>query len=251
MSARCDERPIGRRRISSGKRTELEERDRRFLELARKIALEEGFAVFTMSRLAEASGFTRGTLYQRFCSREGILVELWIQCLTDLADFMEKAAGFEGTTRERGTAVGEAIVCYFRRHPENLRLLGIVATEDTQQALSEEQRTRLDEADTRMLSVFFPIAGEALEKGELVLPRGARLETFCLSLWALLYGVTEVMRGGLPLQALRLEDPLEEFLKGLQWMLDGYGWRPYSHEFDYETTRCRVRAFLSSGEGTD
>ena len=122
---------------------ELEQRDRFFLELAREIVVKEGFLALTMSRLAEESGFTRGTLYQRFGSREGVLVELWIECLTELDDLMKTAAGLEGTTRERATAVFEAVMHYFRSYPENLSLLGAVRPGYVAAALSDDQRARL------------------------------------------------------------------------------------------------------------
>jgi AcrR family transcriptional regulator len=239
-----DDKRATRGRTSSGKQRELVQRDQFFLKLAEKIVFEEGFHALTISRLAEESGFTRGTFYQRFCSKEGILLELWLLCLAELGGLMSAAVEIEGTTRERATAVAEAFICYFRRHPENLRLLGVVGADDTKQALSDDQQARLARADAQMMGIFFPLAEEAVESGEMVLPEGARLKTLGLILWAMFYGVTDVMRGNLPIEMLKVTDPLEEFLSGLQRLFDGYGWHPLTNEHDYDETRRQVRAVL-------
>jgi hypothetical protein len=63
-------------------------------------------------------------------------------------------------------------------------------------------------------------------------------------LWALFYGVTDVMCGDLPLDIRDVENPLDEFMSGLQRLFDGYGWRPLTDEHDYDETRRQVRTVL-------
>lgn len=240
-----------RQRLSFGKQKELEQRDELFLRLARTIVLEEGFQELTMSRLAEASGFTRGTLYQRFGSREGILVELWLQCLLDLVSVLEKGVRFPGSTRERVTAVGEAVRYYFQNHLENLRFLGAIGAEDVGERITDDQRARLAEADLNVLGILESLIEAGIDEGDLTLPDGATPHMLCLTLWSMLEGATAALRGGIPLAQSGLADPIDGMLLSVQYVLDGYGWRPLTKERDYEATRGRIQTTLFPTEAVE
>jgi len=68
----------------SGKQGELQQRDELHLEIAREIFLKEGYHNLSISRLSRATGFTRPTLYERFHSKEQLLVELGLRCQQEL-----------------------------------------------------------------------------------------------------------------------------------------------------------------------
>jgi len=53
----------------TGKQKELNARQAYFKQVAREILLREGYQGLTINRVAEVTGFSRGTVYQFFGSR--------------------------------------------------------------------------------------------------------------------------------------------------------------------------------------
>jgi hypothetical protein len=157
---------------------------------------------------------------------------------------MEKGYRFPGTTRERVTAVGEAVRHYFRLHPESLRLLGAIGTEDVGERITEDQRTRLAEADLQVLGIIQVLIEAGINAGDLALPDGATPPMLCLTLWSMFEGATAAMRGGIPLAQSGLADPMAGLMLSVQYILDGYGWRPFTNEWDYDATRHRIQTTL-------
>jgi hypothetical protein len=49
------------------------------------------------------------------------------------------------------------------------------------------------------------------------------------------------MRSDTPLGVAGISQPALAVERSLGLMLDGYGWQPFSREFDYKATRQRVR----------
>ena len=61
----------------TGKQRELAQRDELFLQVARDLLLEGGYHGLTMAAIAKTTGFAKATLYQRFESKDALVVELW------------------------------------------------------------------------------------------------------------------------------------------------------------------------------
>ena len=61
-----------------GKQREILEREKLFLEVARALFLRDGFHGVTIGRIARETGFSKGTIYQRFSCKEELIVELGI-----------------------------------------------------------------------------------------------------------------------------------------------------------------------------
>lgn len=48
--------------------------------------------------------------------------------------------------------------------------------------------------------------------------------------------------GAFHLEEMGVHEPLQALRKGQNRMLDGFGWRPLTHELDYEASAARIRA---------
>lgn len=59
------------------KRLTREQRLEQLLDVARRLAAEEGTDALTLGRLAEAAGITKPTVYDHFGTREGLLTALY------------------------------------------------------------------------------------------------------------------------------------------------------------------------------
>ncbi len=232
----------------TGKQRELQLRDEMYLDTARRIFFEDGFHQLTISRLAEATGFTRGTLYQRFGSKEALLVELWIQCQQDMLRMMETAAKLPGSPRERIAASGEAIYFYIDHHPESLRVLGAISMEVVSEKITDERRALMEGLDVRMFALMLKQVLEAIEKGDLHLPEDTAPTSLCFAIWTMVEGCLSALRGSVPLEDVQVSDPLDFTFRNVQRLLDGYNWRPLTSDWDFKAVRRRVWAVLAEDE---
>ncbi len=232
--------------LLKGKQRELLLRDEMYLDTARRVFLEDGFHALTISSLAEATGFTRGTIYQRFGSKEAVLVELWLQCQREMLGMMEKAVRLPGSPRERIAAIGEAIHFYAGHCPESLKILGAISMEVVSERITEGHNTEMEGLDVRMFTLMLEQVLEAMEKGDLRLPEDTGPASLCFAMWSLTEGCLSAMRSLVPLEKVEVSDPLGFTLLNVQRLLDGYHWRPLLSEWDFEAVQRRVWAMLSA-----
>lgn len=232
----------------TGKQREILERHELFLDVARAHLLEDGYLGLTIAGIAEATGFSKGTVYQRFGCKEELIVELGMRSREKLVSMIGRAAQFEGRPRERMLAVGETYEYYSGKYPDDMRILSIITAESILEKVSQEQQSQMEALDVRMFDILLGIIHDAIEQGDLVLAQGNTPETLCLALWALADGYFVATRGSAPLDRVGITDPLKKIVRSGHYLLDGYGWRPLYEEWDYEETSRRIRATIFTKE---
>ena len=227
-----------------GKQRELQQRDALHLQIARRIFLEEGCHHLTISRLAKETGFSRPTLYERFGSKEGLLVELGIQCHGQWMSFLRRASAFPGRPRERMVAIGEVVRHYAARYADDLRVLSFSRTDLVLERVSSHLRRRYATLDGQIFQLLQGIVDDAVGQGDLSCPPGTSAQALTLTLIALADGLALATRGSVPLHQLEMADPVGEIIRSMHVLFDGYGWRPLSSEWDYVDTERRIHTTL-------
>lgn len=120
---------------------EFSRREDEFLALSRRLIIANGYAGFGMDRLAEATEYSKGTVYQHFISKEDVVVALACQSMRRRVELFDRAGRFAGRPRERMTAVGVAEEYFFRHHPHNYRSEQIIKLADLEDRASEKRRS--------------------------------------------------------------------------------------------------------------
>jgi AcrR family transcriptional regulator len=228
----------------SGRQLEIEARRERFLEVALEILLQEGYEAVTIARIAEATGFSKGTVYQFFSSKEELVTTLGLISRARLVESVEHGATFKGRTREKVLAIGISVAHHDRAYPHDQRLLKMIDAEALLDRVDVEGRKKMEELDVRMFQALLTIAEEAIAAGDLALTPPHTPHGLCFAFWAMVDGAQAASFGGAPLESIGIPDPLEEVMRSGHCMLDGYGWRPLSSEWDYEETIRRVQREL-------
>jgi AcrR family transcriptional regulator len=228
----------------SGKQREIRERHELFLEVARAHLLESGYQGLTIGAVAEATGFSKSTVYQGFSRKEELVVELGRRSRERYHRMWERAAQLPGRPRERMVALGETYEHYSRQHPNDMRILAIITAESLLEKVSEELRSEMDALDTRMFDLMLDIVNDAVAQGDLKPRQGSTAKSVCVAFWALADGYFAAARGSVPLDAVGMTDPLKELVRTGHFLLDGYGWRPLYDEWDYEETSRRIRSTI-------
>ena len=229
----------------TGKELELRQRDELFLAIARQLFLEKGFRGVTMGKIAQKTGFSKGTLYLRFGSREALLTELGLRYRDELIRLLEYANTFEGRPRERILALGESVAHYMQFHADNMRILVAVDDLTVREKVQENQHNRLMELANRTFSIIKETVQAAIDCGDLHITEPETLQTLCCALRALIDGWGYDVRGILPPGEIGISDSLNALVRSAQALMDGFGWKPLYHEWDYSATRQRILTYLS------
>lgn len=229
----------------SGKQRELAERDELFLAHTWAILTSEGYQALTIERVAKETGFSKGTLYLRFGSKDGLVVALGIEARTILHEILSRASTLQGRPRERMAAMGEASRFYAQNFAHHLRVIKLIEAEMLLARVSESEGEAMARHDLAIFELLVGIVREGVSAGDLSFGPGESAEALVFSLWALTDGTFGALNGGAPLARVGISDPFAEVIVSASRLLDGYGWRPLSGEWDYAATLERARTWIS------
>lgn len=124
------------------------------LDAVRALVLAEGPRAAGIAAIAEVSGAPVGTLYHRFGSRDGVLIEMWLRALRRFqAPYLGAAADPDPIAA--GSAMARAVIAFARAHPEDARLLLGVRRRDLLDGPST------DELDAHLAALNAPLEAAA------------------------------------------------------------------------------------------
>lgn len=225
------------------KQRELADRERLVLDVAAGMLVERGYLGLTMDRIAEATEYSKGTIYQHFPNKEEILAQLAIETTERRAALFERAAAFDGRPRERMAAIGVAEGLFVRLHPLHSRCEPMLNAHSIREKTSPQRLERLEGGEFGCMNVALRVIQQGLESGDL--PPGADElpQTILIGLWAMSSGFHTITGSeGKDLEAkLGIADAGDALFTCYDHFLDGFGWAPLSSEWDYPATLERIR----------
>lgn len=202
-------------------------RELRFLDQAQALIQRDGLLNLQMSRVAEDCDYAVGTLYQHFASKEDLLLALATRNCLGRVELFERAARWEGPTRERMLACAIADLMVVHAQPGFFRLSQYVYTDVVWHAASAEGRQRALDATGAIGSLIGGIVEDALRHGDLPATTGLTARTLTIGPWTLCLGMhTLVSAEGVLARQQADDDPYRLMVKHLQHLLNGYGWQP-------------------------
>lgn len=125
--------------------------------------------------------------------------------------------------------------------PRDLPVELFVASTCLRAKTSRRRQEELKVLDVRAISLGAGIIREAISAGDLELPSAMAPEDLLFFMWGSRWGALTLMRSDTPLVLAGVSRPAVAVERSLGLMLDGYGWRPLSTEWNYKVTRDRVR----------
>jgi AcrR family transcriptional regulator len=227
--------------MSNRKERERARRDELILDAARALLLERGYLGLTMDRIAKATEYSKGTIYQHYSCKEDVVIALAIQTAEKRSAMFDRAATFRGRTRERMLAVGVAAQLFVNRYPDHFKSEQVARMQSLRDKTSPERLHRLQQCELRCMSIASGIVRDAVAQGDLVLPEGTTPQELTWGLWAMSFGHMTVVANDLfVLDDLGIPDPPLALVRNQHVLLDGYGWRPLYSEWDYRASQQRV-----------
>jgi len=229
--------------LMTRKEKRYQEREAQILRVARSLLQEHGFAELTMDRIADAINYSKPVVYQHFPCKEEIVLALALQTALIRLKLFERVGRFAARPRERVIAHGEATVLLL----DHLQCEMLVGTNALGSKTSEARQDLYQRALRRMMGAGGLIVEEAVAEGDLTLPEDLNSQAFAFGLWTAVFGGFAILSVG-----TNLIDPITSsggrgtpedarlVRMCARALLDAYGWRPLSTEWDYRETMRRI-----------
>ncbi len=223
------------------KQREVQQRELMLLDIGRRMLIEQGFAGLSMDRLAEATEYSKGTIYQHFSTKEDLVMALAAQSIERRFALFDRASRMVGRPRERMTALGVADELFARLHAHYFQSELVIKMANLQNRASPDRLEALNCLDVRCAGVASDLIAEAVVTGDLTLTPPRSAGELMSGLFSLVIGAHTVMLNHHSLLSeWQISSAFQTLGRNIQIFLDGYGMRPLSTEFDYEATRLRV-----------
>lgn len=235
---------------SSRKQREIAEREQLILGIAAEMLVERGYLGITMDRIAAATEYSKGTIYQHFRNKEEIVAALATESAARRVALFEKAATFQGRPRERLAGIGVAAELFTGLYPLHFRCESIVGAHSIRQKASPERLQKLEDSEFSCMNVVLGVIRDGVSQGDLSYDDPQTPQKILLGLWSMSVGFSH-MTADDPVHLaskLGLDDLQATLFHDYDRFLDGYGWRPLSADWDYPATLERIRSEVFAEE---
>ena len=215
------------------KQREIQQREGLILEVAREQFVRDGYHGLSMDRIATATEYAKGTIYNHFGCKEEIMIALANQALEKRTKMFRRAAEMTGCSRQRLAAIGAAAEWFARRFPNHFAVEQLIRSASIWHKTSEKRRNFMQMCETRCMDIVAAIVRDGVASGDLSLTDGRTPESVVFGLWSMSFGAYSIIATSDSLAELGLEDPYEIVRANMNAMVDGIGWKPLSSEVDY------------------
>ena len=230
------------------KERELQQREERILAIARPLLVQDGYHGLNMDRVAAALEYSKGTVYNHFSCKEEIIIALAIETTEKRTGMFQRAAAFQGNSRQRIHAVGTAAELFVRLYPDHFKLDHIIRSESIWQKTSEKRRAVMRSCESRCIAVLGGIVRDAIAQNDLRLPDNFTPEDLVFALWSISFGAFSIITSSDQLVDLGIQDPFGAYRESINRLIDGFGWQPLSTEYDQEGTLARIQKEVFADE---
>jgi AcrR family transcriptional regulator len=209
--------------------------------------IQHGYAGLSMDGLAEATEYSKGLIYQHFSSKEDLVMALASQTMEQRTSLFERAVRFAGRARERIACMGVADQIFARLYPHAFRSELIIKLADLGDRASAQRSAGLSSQEGRCIGFVRDLVDEAVAVGDL--PAAVSTNKVMIALLSMIIGSHTLASNFRPLLGeLGVTDPIFHLRDNIQILLDGFGWKPLSTEWDYAVTDKRIAIEVFANE---
>lgn len=169
---------MGPMRTATRKALEVADRERKLLDLALEIIDEGGFHNLNLGALAERSGYSKGTVYNHFTSREDLLIELSAESARRQLDKFDRLLALHWEPAQQLYGLALVYVGQARVNPVLFECSVLARTRSVQGRASEVRLTRRAQLETQLATAVRGAVAAACPAGE----RGALTPELSLDL---------------------------------------------------------------------
>lgn len=230
------------------KQRELHQREQLILDAAQNMMNERGYNHLTMERIAETVEYSKGTIYNHFASKEDLVCSLCCRAITNLIDIFERACQYEGSSREKYSAISIAYSLYHQLHPLDKQNIQIIKNNAVREKVTVEKLAEMELLEHKIAKIAQNIVQLALDCGDLPDVHRDDVSTIVFGSWSMHYGALLLDQSDIPLQQLGFNPVLKMLWKNTNRLLDGYQWQPLSTTVDSDRLFEKISSALLTDE---
>lgn len=216
------------------KQRDILQREQLILNIAQNMLHEQGYAQLTMDRVAEKAEYSKGTIYNHFSSKEDLICSLCCRCVSNLIDLFNRATSYQGTTRERYSAIGIGYSLYYQLHPMDAQNIQIVKTHAVREKVGEEKLREIELLEKQITGIAMKIVNEAIDCGDIKTKDSSIAHSIVFGCWSMHYGALLLDQSDVPLSDLGFNPTVKLLWHNSQKFLDGFNWYPLSTKTNSE-----------------
>jgi AcrR family transcriptional regulator len=216
------------------------EREKELIELARSLVEKECLTTLTIDKLVAASSYSKGTIYKHFTGKEDLILAICNTCIEETKALFLRALSFQGCSRERMLAVMVSYVIWAKLHPTQLFAVLSAHSPSVTTCSSDERNDAHHVCEAELMGLLNIEIDKAIKAGDLTLPENMCFEQVTFAMWSASWGAMAlIMSKGTSnkLQPMVLE---RESFTSARLIVDGFGWKPLSKDWDYQKTLLKI-----------
>lgn len=180
------------------KEWEKAQREKRIIEIARKVFVENGFEKTGIPAVAEAAGYNKRTIYLYFKDKEELFMAVVLHCLTLLRDRLSDASEKAHPEESGLSGIALAFFEFAREHPAFMDLIMVYESrhfiyhESVRHKVLNDRQAACQAVSQEISDLVTAILETAVQRGELASDLPPR--PLMLMLWGQLLGVIQILR---------------------------------------------------------
>lgn len=227
------------------KQQEIRDRQQAIVHISRKIFRERGYLGLNMDRIAQEMRVAKGTIYQHFANKEEVILAMAVETLERRTAMFERASLFRGKSRERMAAIGCAAELFVRWYPDHFELEKVLSCESIIEKTNPKMQSLKTSAEMRCISLVAGIVRDGIASGDITADSFSP-DQVVFGLWSNTYGGYSIMQCSDTIREMGIDNGFQMVRDNNNRLLDGYGWRPFSSERDYNHVYQQVESEVFS-----
>ncbi len=216
--------------------SEFQQRELELITLGRALVEKDCLTTLTIDKLVAESRYSKGTIYKHFVSKEDLLMAICNTSIEDMQKMFCRALKFKGNSRERTLAVMVSYVIWAKLYPSQLFAVLAAHSPSVAASCSEARNETHRHHESQLMGLMNRQIEKAIGSGDLVLPEGMSIEQVTFAMWSASWGAMALIMSkgnSVKLGPMMLE---RESFTNSRLLLDGFGWKPLSNNWDYSAS---------------
>jgi len=228
--------------------SEFQQRELELINLARSLVEKGCLTTLTIDKLVAESRYSKGTIYKHFSSKEDLLMAICNTCVKEIQEMFTKALKFKGNSRERILAVGVSYIIWAKLHPSQLFSVLSAHSPSVSVCCSDARNKTHSECEGQLMGLMNKEIEKAVAVGDLQLPNNMHLPQVTFALWSASWGAMALIMSKGDSEKLAPMVLERESLTNTRLLLDGFGWKPLSKDWNYSESIKKIALDIFKSE---
>jgi AcrR family transcriptional regulator len=200
---------------NSRKQQGIKARDGLILSAANNLFAQQGYHATTMQNIADTIGYSKGTIYQHYTSKENVLAKLFIQCGETLLINIKKVIDAELDSRQSILLITGIFLKHTREQPGVAGNVPLVQSPCFIAKLASDLQQQIETSEQAILALVFGLFSDCHGFDH------NRVKAATFGWWSMQSGVQNLMISGWDISVMGFKSPEEHAIESINFYIDG------------------------------